>query len=207
MKKRRIYNLLVVDDHSIVLKGIEFLIKDIFYIKYHSATNYEEAIEILKDNEIHLVLLDLNIDGLIDFDIIDKIREIQNDIKILIFSAYDYTDYSQTLIEKRVDGYLNKCNNEAFILNKIYTFLNLYNNKSSFIKSNPKSISSKDDKSYLNLLSEREIQVAKFLINGSKGSEICTELNLQKTTVSTYKKRIFEKLNIVNTLQLAKIFE
>ena len=207
MKKRRIYNLLVVDDHSIVLKGIEFLIKDIFYIKYHSATNYEEVIEILKDNEIHLVLLDLNIDGLIDFDIIDKIREIQNDIKILIFSAYEDNDYSQKLIEKRVDGYLNKCNNEAFILNKIYTFLNLYNNKSSFIKSNPKSISSKDDKSYLNLLSEREIQVAKFLINGWKGSEICTELNLQKTTVSTYKKRIFEKLNIVNTLQLVKIFE
>lgn len=207
MKKRRIYNLLVVDDHSIVLKGIEFLIKDVFFIKHHSATNYEEAIEILNDNEIHLVLLDLNIDGLIDFDIIDKIRKTQNDIKILIFSAFDDSDYSQKLIEKKVDGYLNKCNNEEFILNKIYSFINLYNTKSSFIKSNPKSISSKDDKSYLNLLSEREIQVAKFLINGWKGSEICAELSIQRTTVSTYKKRIFEKLNIVNTLQLAKIFE
>jgi len=57
----------------------------------------------------------------------------------------------------------------------------------------------------LDRLSSRELEVARFLAQGMGNQEICNELNLQKSTVSTYKNRIFEKLSVKNVVELLSV--
>ena len=58
----------------------------------------------------------------------------------------------------------------------------------------------------LDQLSNREIEVAKFLVDGYSNIDISKSLNLKKTTVSTYKNRIFEKLSIETLSELIQTF-
>lgn len=56
-------------------------------------------------------------------------------------------------------------------------------------------------------LSARELEIAKLLVKGEGNLEIANKLDLQNSTVSTYKNRIFEKLSIKSTVALANMFE
>ena len=56
-------------------------------------------------------------------------------------------------------------------------------------------------------LSNREFEVAQLLINGYGNLEISNKLNVQMSTVSTYKNRVFEKLNVTNVVALSNIFK
>ena len=58
----------------------------------------------------------------------------------------------------------------------------------------------------LEQLSNRELEVAKLMVDGYGNTEICKALNIQKTTVSTYKTRIFEKTGIDNLSYLIQLF-
>ena len=59
----------------------------------------------------------------------------------------------------------------------------------------------------LEQLSNREIEIAKFLVDGRSNIDISKSLNIKKTTVSTYKNRIFEKLSIDTLSGLIQIFQ
>ena len=61
-------------------------------------------------------------------------------------------------------------------------------------------------KNPLEQLSNREIEIAKLLVEGFSNIDICNTLNIQKSTVSTYKNRIFEKLDVDNLSSLIQIF-
>ena len=56
------------------------------------------------------------------------------------------------------------------------------------------------------LLTERELQIAILISNGKGNKEIVLELNIKETTVSTFRKRIFEKLGVNNNIELANFF-
>ena len=58
----------------------------------------------------------------------------------------------------------------------------------------------------LEQLSNREIEIAKFLVDGRSNIDICKSLSIKKTTVSTYKNRIFEKLGVNNLSDFISIF-
>ena len=58
----------------------------------------------------------------------------------------------------------------------------------------------------LEQLSNRELEVAKLMVDGYGNAEICQALNIQKTTVSTYKTRIFEKTGVNNLSYLIQLF-
>ena len=58
----------------------------------------------------------------------------------------------------------------------------------------------------LEKLTSREMDVANLMQQGKKPSEICRELNLQSSTVATYKMKIFSKLSISNVIELKQLF-
>ena len=101
--------ILLVDDHLVVRKGIELIINEEFKNSVvFNAENYEEAIEIMENNSIDLVLLDININGVENIKIMKKLKDIQSEVKILVFSSHDEKQYGLRYIEQGADGYLNK---------------------------------------------------------------------------------------------------
>ena len=205
--------ILIADDHSIVRFGATVVINEhIKDAEIISATTIKEVYAQLNENRFDLLLLDINMPGGNNIQVIKEILALQNDIKILVFSSYDENIYALRYIEAGAAGYLNKNTAMEEIINAIYSIKDkgkymspevrdlyikkLTTNKSSMEKVNP-----------LNKLSNREMDVAKHLIEGHGILEVSTRLNLSSSTVSTYKSRIFEKLGVNNIPELIELFK
>ena len=114
--------------------------------------------------------------------------------------------YALRYINSGANGYLNKLCSEKEIRNAILTFLEEGKYISPKIKDkildnymSNKSINPLDQ------LSNREIEVARLMVQGYGNLEISSMKQLQKTTISTFKKRIYDKLNIDNLVSLIGI--
>jgi DNA-binding NarL/FixJ family response regulator len=201
--------ILLVDDHLVVRKGIELILKEEFKSStIFNSENYDEAIAIMEQNSIDLVLLDININGVENIKIMRKLKEIQPQVKILVFSSHDEKQYGLRYIEQGADGYLNKfCSEDkiveaiSFIVKKGYFYSETI--KEKLVSKSKKKLSSNP----IDSLSNREYEIATMLINGYGNLEIANKLDIQMSTVSTYKNRVFEKLNITNVVALSDLFK
>jgi DNA-binding NarL/FixJ family response regulator len=202
-------NFLLVDDHLVVRKGVELVIADSFpKAIVYNAENYIETLEILKTIDVDLVVLDIIINGIEDVKIMKAIKKIQPKTKILIFSCHEEEFYGLRYIKNGADGYLHKyCSEdkitEAFkdILKEGYYYSDSIKSKLN-LKVNKKNLLNP-----IEALSNREFEIAKMLIDGCGNLEIANKLNIQMSTVSTYKNRVFEKLDINNIVALSSFFK
>lgn len=204
------FEILITDDHGIVRHGIKLLIKDMLPDAIiYEAENIDQMISMLKLRPYDLLILDINIPGGNTTQMMDQARLRRSDLKILIFSAYDERLYATRYIQAGANGYLHKHTSEQEIRDAIYAVLHHGRYVSSSLQSflMESFIQKKDQpENPLLLLSNREIEVAELLVQGMGGIEISTSLSIQMSTVSTYKKRIYEKLGVANVAELIEKF-
>lgn len=203
------YNILIVDDHLVVRTGITIILeKHIKNITISDAKSFPELITIFKKNIFDLIILDINIFGSKNTDMIKELRKIQSDIKILIFSALEEELYACRYIIAGANGYLNKSCNEKQMLLSVTSILE--NGKYIQQEIVDKVLEAVINKKYINpldVLSKREFQIAELLLLGEGNLEISNRLKIQMSTVSTYKSRIFEKLKVYNIVELIDYFK
>jgi DNA-binding NarL/FixJ family response regulator len=201
MEKR----ILIADDHSVVRAGTALILRSAYpRFTIDSAENYERVKEFLKINHYDLLLLDIDMPGTKYTEMISELKNIQKDLKILIFSAYDQNIAIQ-YIRKGADGYLNKLGTEEDIKNAIKTILETgYFYPSELI---PFIIKNFDGGNSIKKLSPREYQVFELLAKGNGNLEISNHLGLRINTISTFKKRIFQKLKINNIAELIELYK
>ncbi len=203
-------SILIADDHAIVIQGTALLIRQVLpdAIILH-AKSYKEIVNRLQEAPVHLLICDVNMPGTNGFNMIAPIKVIQKNIKILIFSAYNEELYALRYIKAGAHGYLQKDTDEEVIQQAILKVLQEGRYVSEAIYNKLQTQSSAGDESIenpLDKLSNREMEIANLLIRGLGFSEICAALNLQGPTVSTYKKRLFEKLEVTNVPELVVVF-
>jgi DNA-binding NarL/FixJ family response regulator len=203
------HNILVLDDHLVVRKGIKLFLNDKFrnYVVYECET-YSSALDIINRVSFDLIFLDININGIENIKMMNEIKAIQPHVKILIFSSHEEKNYGLRYVENGADGFLNKfCTEEKMqkavnaIFEKGYYYSDLIREKVT-----SKSKSKRKDNP-LESLSNREFEIAKLLVDGEGNLEISNKLDLKMSTVSTYKNRIFEKLKINSVIALSDVFK
>lgn len=173
------------------------------------AANYHSLMDVISQHPIDLAICDINMPGCDNFRVIEDIRKIRPDIKILIFSAYREDLYAPRYLQAGANGYLQKdCSNE-----EIREAITATLEKGRYISPTitevliKKAFQQQEQKENpLELLSDREMEVAKLLLQGQGLLEIANLLKLHIATVSTYKKRIYEKINVSNLPDLITIF-
>ena len=123
-----------------------------------------------------------------------------------MFSGLDEQVYALPYLEHGVDGYLHKLSSEDEIVQAVNSVLKGKRYLSESVKGKIVNMAlGRTVNNPLDQLSSRELEVSRYLVQGMGNQEICNRLNLQKSTVSTYKNRIFEKLNINNVVELISI--
>lgn len=205
--------ILIADDHSIVRLGASVIINEKFKAaEITNATTIKEVYDQLSDKTFDLLLLDINMPGGNNIKVIKEILNLQSDLKILVFSSYDENIYALRYIEAGAVGYLNKNTAMEELGNAIQSILDRGKYMSDAVKdlyvqklTNTKS--NLDKKNPLFKLSNREMDVAKHLIEGHGILEVSNLLQLSSSTVSTYKSRIFEKLAVNNIPELIELFK
>jgi len=209
MKQTNNYTFLIADDHSIVRQGVTLLIKELFfYAKIYQSGTFKDTLKILRETKIDLLVLDINFPDGNSLNIIPETKIIQPDVKILILSAYDEAIYALRYLNAGASGYLNKGSSEEEMKQALKSMMV----SGKYITQNIKdkildSYISKKPINPLEQLSNREIEVARLLIKGYGNMEISDMLNIKKSTVSTFKNRIFEKLEIDNLADLIDFFQ
>lgn len=206
-------DILIADDHGIVRLGTTMVIKELVpFAGIEQAENFQEMMSLLGGKKYQLLILDINMPGGNNIQMIERVLLKQPGIKILVYSSYDETLYAVRYLQAGAYGYLHKNSNKVQIKDAIETVLNngkymseavkdiIYNNliggRSKMHSENP-----------LTRLSNREVEVAQFLIKGLGVQEVSNSLNLSTSTVSTYKNRIFEKLQVGNIPELIEKFK
>lgn len=202
------YSFIVADDHGIVRQGVSFVIRELYQgANVLQADNFSEILRLINQEKIDLLVLDVNFPDGSSLGILPEIKKNHPDTKILIFSAYDEDIYAIRYINAGANGYLNKLCNEDEMKLAITSVMNYGKYTSQNIKDKiVDSFILKIPLNPLEQLSNREIEIAKLMVEGYGNIEICTALNLRKTTVSTYKNRIFEKLGVDNLSELYQLF-
>ncbi|PKB18741.1 response regulator transcription factor [Flavobacterium sp. 5] len=200
--------ILIVDDHLVVRTGVSIILEESFEsIELFTTENFPDTISLLKENEIELIILDINIPGGKNKEMIREIRELQADVKILIFSVYEETTHAYQYIMAGANGYLNKLSDKEKIVLTVDTILKTGNYFAPDIVNTIINASIKGQTlNPLDKLSKREMEICELLIKGNGNIEISNKLDICMTTVSTHKNKIFGKLNIKNIVELITIF-
>jgi DNA-binding NarL/FixJ family response regulator len=202
-------NILIADDHAIIRNGLEILLSNIGKkFSFFHASDKSEVFDNLMKNTIDLIVLDLNFEDGNAITWIKEIKTVFPEVKIIIFSSFDESVYKNRVLSLGANAFISKLSMpEEIILAFEQT---LYDNEIALTaKKSIKSIKSKksNKSSLLNVLSNREMEIALLMIKGVANLEISNKLNLRKSTVSTYKQRIYDKLNISSVAGLIEIFK
>ncbi|RPE08845.1 DNA-binding response regulator [Chitinophaga lutea] len=199
-------NILIADDHTIVRLGVAHIISTLpVPAKCIEAETFDRVIALLDIHIFDVLILDINIPGGNNLQMIDAVKLRQPQIKILIFSGYDEQLFAINYMQAGADGYLMKYTPEDEIRHAILTVMN----REKYMSANTRQqmldmLGSQREQvvNPLSSLSAREVEVMNLMTKGVPMATIAKMLHLQITTVSTYKTRIFEKLGITNIVEL-----
>lgn len=192
------HNIFLTYCHEIVGVAMKWLVQEHFPLSAISeAQNFQKALNDLPNRPYDLVVLDAEIgDGAHIIGTVEHIKSISPKTRILIFSELDETVYGPKYLAFGINGYLAKKAGIASIVLAIETalkgdvFLGIPGTEDSakradMLESNP-----------FKLLSKRELQIAELLVHGRSLMDISKLTSLKETTISTYKKRIFQKIGV-----------
>ncbi|MCC6286246.1 MAG: response regulator transcription factor [Chitinophagaceae bacterium] len=199
--------ILIAEDHDIVRVGIHFLLKDLFGdVQLHEATTFKELLNQLDKETYDLLILDINIPGGDNIHMVETIRYRTAHVPILVLSSYDERTHAIRYLKAGTNGYVQKDSKPEEIKHAIRMVMNGESYASDNLhQSLLKNLYSAPVQSHLlKSLSDREIEIVKLLARGFNPSDIKILLNIQLSTISTYKARIFEKLGVSNVVKLVE---
>ena len=199
------FTVLIADDHEIIRRGLKSLISDFWSgVEIIEASTLEEAL-VETEKSPSLIIIDVNLPGGNNLKVIEQLKQIQPNAKILVFSSLNENIYAVPYLKSGASGYLTKNAEESEIVTAISTILAGSRYSSRNVKENMfNSILGNDVDNPFTKLSGRELEVAELLTKGVGVLEISNQLNLQMGTVSTYKLRLFQKLKIKSIIELAE---
>lgn len=202
-------NFLLADDHSLIRQGVVFIIEEMeLDCEIYQASNLHQTLEFINKFPIDIAIIDANFPDGNSLNVLPEIKKISPDTKILIFTGIDEGPQSLKYLTAGANGFLSKMNDEEEIKDAILKMVN----SGAYISPITQallidSIRNPAVSNPLLLLTERELQIAKMYAEGQGNLEIANSLDVKQNTVSTLKKRIFDKLEIENIVELIELIK
>jgi len=198
--------ILIADDHAIVREGVKQIVKTLPEVTLiDEASEGNEALLKIKEVGYDLVILDISMPGLSGLDILQSIRRGKIDTRVLMLSFHPQEQYAIRAFKLGASGYLSK--DSAF--EELTTAIHKIAAGGKYISSAfaEKLIFTESEQEAKNLhdsLSDREFQVMIMLAKGKTILEIAKEIFISDKTVSTYRSRIMEKMNMKKNADLTR---
>lgn len=198
--------ILIADDHAIVRKGLVQILQEEFPLaEITEVTNGNEALENIAKQIWDVILLDISMPGRNGIETLKQIRV--NNIKtpILMLSMHSEAQYAVRVLKAGASGFMSKqsANEELLIaIRKVLSGRKYIS--ASVAEKLADSLGENDEKQAHENLSDREMQVLQLIASGKTVSEIAEDISLSVNTISTYRARILEKINLNNNAELTR---
>ena len=196
--------ILVVDDHTIVREGLKQILgeeKDMNVVE--EASNGQEALQKIGKSEYDCVLLDISMPGRSGLEVLKDIKALRPKLPVLILSMHSEELYAIRALRAGASGYLTKASaSEELIgaIRKVATGRKYVS--TSLAEKLAVELDADASRPPHETLSDREYQVMIMLASGKTVKEIADEVCLSVKTISTYRTRIMEKMNLKKNAEL-----
>jgi DNA-binding NarL/FixJ family response regulator len=198
--------ILIADDHAIVRRGL----KEILLDEYPSsiigdASDAEELLKKVFQEHWDLIISDLSMPGRSGLDALKQIKQAFPKLPVLIMSIYSEDQYAVRALRAGASGYFNKNS----IHEDLFKAIESVRKGKKYItpavaEKLADAFPTGGTEQPHQLLSDREFEVFRLLASGKTVSEIAYQLSLSANTVSTYRSRILEKMNLHSNSELIR---
>ncbi|MDO8350712.1 MAG: response regulator transcription factor [Gallionella sp.] len=196
--------VLIADDHDLVRQGLKRIIENTPDMEVVAEqANGVDALHWLGHNDCDVLLLDISMPGRNGIEVLKQLRAEKPKLPVLILSNYTEDQYAVRLIKSGAAGYLTKGCASAVVVEALRA---VASGKKYFspavLEMLTNELAMPEGKLPHETLSNREYQIFRYLASARTVTEIGELLNLSGKTVSTYRTRILEKMNLRNNAEL-----
>lgn len=201
----RSYRTLLFSDNELFCRGLNEILNRTKDIRAEEARDQNELLKKLRTGIYSISIIGVISSGTDGIELLSRIKKACPKIPVLIVSMFDESHTGVRFIRSGADGYIGM---EGTVNDLVSAVKKLIEGgkyiTDSIAQYMAGMINTKANQTPVELLSNREFQVFKMLAAGINSYEIADQLFLSEKTISTYKKRILEKLSCKNGVELAK---
>jgi DNA-binding NarL/FixJ family response regulator len=196
--------IMLVDDHPIVRRGVRDILAQAFpQAAIHEVGSGGEAIALSRSQSWDIVILDLTLPDASGLDVLKRIREAQTRLPVLILSMHTPEQFARRAVAAGASGYLTKDTADEELVAAVTRLLRggKYFGPDVLEQVVMGMHPDRDERPH-ERLSDREYQVLRMIGSGKTVSEIAADLTLSVKTVSTYRARVLEKMDMRTNAEL-----
>lgn len=199
------FNALVVDDHPFIRASVKVLLGAEQFEIVAEAANGVDAVRLAREHVPDLIMLDIAMPLLDGLEVIRRISALGLPSKILVLTSLEASFYAMRCMKAGASGYVSKAGSLEELTRAIkvikdgYSYFPLLSNSSVRAADNQAS-----EHELIGKLSDRELTILQQLARGFSNKEIGESMLLSNKTISTYKTRLIEKLNVKSVVYLAE---
>ena len=198
--------IIIADDHSMVREGLKQVLEldgDVEVIG--EAKDGKKCLELLSKINAQVLLLDIDMPNLSGLEVLEKIKEMNIDIKIIILTVHNEIEYLLKAVNIGIDGYILKDSKSAELKKAIFCVISgeSYIQPSMIPLLNHKMVERDIDKTKIEQLTKRELEVLRQLSFGLYNKEIGEKLHISERTVKNHISSIFRKIDVTDRTQAA----
>jgi DNA-binding NarL/FixJ family response regulator len=196
--------VLIADDHAVVRQGLKQIFGDTPEIVVAGeATNGQEVLDKVRAETWDVVVLDMSMPDRSGLDILKQLRSERPKLPVLVLSMYSEDQYAMRVLKAGASGYLTKDSAPDELVKAIRKVVSGGRYVSAFLAEKLAfEIGTDSSKLPHEALSDREFQVLRLIAAGESVTEIAAELSLSVKTVSTYRTRLLQKMNLTTNAEL-----
>jgi len=197
-EKESSIKVLVADDHEIVRQGLKTIISEHSDLSIAGeAENGNQVLKIVKKTKVDVVLLDFDMPEKNGLDTLIELKALYPKLPVMILSIFPEDHYGTRFLKAGASGYLQKSSATDQLIDAIRKVFNGGKYISSALTDKLVTGLNKDKEQFLHeSLTDREFQVFRLLATGKKLKEMADELCLSINTISTYRSRILQKMDL-----------
>ena len=198
--------VLITDDHAIVRKGLIQLLREGYpEVVVMEAMNSNETLDYLHKNSFDVILLDISMPGRNGMDTLKQLRAEGVRTPVLMLSMHPESQYAIRCLKAGASGFINKESATEELLIAVEKVLSGKKYiTASLAEKLADSMMTPEAKPLHETLSDREMEVLQQIAAGKTVSEIADSISLSVNTISTYRSRILEKLQLNNNAEITR---
>lgn len=195
------YRILTIDDHEVVREGVKGLFAS-GLAEFGEARNGSEAINLIRDHEWDVAILDISLAGRSGLDVLKEIKQLRPKLPVLMLSMHAEDQYAMRAFKAGASGYISKASSRDELRQAVLKVIKGGKYVSPSMAERMILDLSSPERSPHEQLSDRELEVLCLIASGKTVGEIAVSLALSDKTISTYRRRILDKMQLSTNAEL-----
>ncbi|HEY6806353.1 MAG TPA: response regulator transcription factor [Pyrinomonadaceae bacterium] len=195
------HRILTIDDHEVVREGVKGLFAS-GVAEFGEARNGAEALKLLREHEWDIAILDISLAGRSGLEVLKEIKQLRPKLPVLMLSMHAEDQYAMRAFKAGASGYISKASSRDELRQAVLKVIKGGRYISPSMAERIVFDLTSSEKPPHEQLSDRELEVMCLIASGKTVGEIATGLSLSDKTISTYRRRILDKMQMSTNAEL-----